>query len=347
MSGSAAGSPAVSIIMPVHNTGEILRDTIGHVLSQKWEDFELLLVDDGSTDGSSIICDEYQEADPRVRAFHKQNGGICSARNYGLERAHGEYVGFCDHDDVMMPNCLERCMEVLRETGTDMVRFRRRKELRSETGVRYNEPHAYREQTIDHMDWGSYSLVERLTGHGVWVGLYRREMLEENAIRYREQARYGYEDHIFLSECCAVAADAVLIPDLLYVWVCREERSTSMKADTEAIANRLESILLWARTDVASIKRLHAKPEDYRGRALSYLWHAIIEIDRIDMDYRGKRRGLDKFQIALESCFDGISREAWRMPRGQSIRDGVKNWCAAHGAVRAYHLIHEVMQLAI
>ena len=89
----------VSIIVPVYNTDKYLKRCIDSILSQKYTDFELLLIDDGSTDRSGAICDEYAKMDSRIRVFHKVNGGVSSARNLGLEHAQGEWVAFVDSDD--------------------------------------------------------------------------------------------------------------------------------------------------------------------------------------------------------------------------------------------------------
>ena len=97
-------SALVSIIVPVYNVEFFLRDCVESVLAQDYSCWELLLVDDGSIDDSSKICDEYSLKDDRIRVYHKQNGGLSSARNYGLERATGKYVIFFDSDDFWIQN---------------------------------------------------------------------------------------------------------------------------------------------------------------------------------------------------------------------------------------------------
>lgn len=106
----------VSIIVPVYNTDKYLKRCIDSILSQKYTDFELLLIDDGSTDRSGAICDEYAKMDSRIRVFHKVNGGVSSARNLGLEHAQGEWVAFVDSDDRVsafyLYNLLSHCSNV-------------------------------------------------------------------------------------------------------------------------------------------------------------------------------------------------------------------------------------------
>ena len=94
--------PIFSVIVPVYNTRQYLSRCLDSILNQRFSDFELLLVDDGSTDGSDVICDEFAKKDNRVRVFHKANCGVSSARNVGLDNAIGEWVCFVDSDDELM-----------------------------------------------------------------------------------------------------------------------------------------------------------------------------------------------------------------------------------------------------
>ena len=99
--------PVISIIVPVYNAEKYLHRCIDSILSQTFTDFELLLIDDGSTDSSSIICDDYLREDSRVRVFHKKNGGVSSARNMGLDNAKGKWITFVDSDDFISSNFCE------------------------------------------------------------------------------------------------------------------------------------------------------------------------------------------------------------------------------------------------
>ena len=95
--------PTISVIVPVYNVEKYLRCCVDSILAQTFTDIEVLLVDDGSTDGSGAICDEYAEKDSRVRVFHKENGGVSSARNLGLDEAIGKWIMFVDSDDMVAP----------------------------------------------------------------------------------------------------------------------------------------------------------------------------------------------------------------------------------------------------
>lgn len=99
--------PAISIIVPAYNTGKYIDLCIKSILNQTFTDFEVIIVDDGSTDDTSAICDKYAAEDPRIRVIHQKNGGVSAARNKGLDEARGEFVSFCDSDDYYHPQLLE------------------------------------------------------------------------------------------------------------------------------------------------------------------------------------------------------------------------------------------------
>ncbi len=107
----------ISIIIPVYNVEKYLDNGIRHVLNQTYRNLEVILVDDGSTDGSGQICDRYAKEDGRIRVIHKKNGGSSSARNCGLEAASGEYVGFLDADDYADETMYEVLYHTMAETG--------------------------------------------------------------------------------------------------------------------------------------------------------------------------------------------------------------------------------------
>ena len=97
-------STLISIIVPVFNVEKYLQKCIDSILAQDYFNFELILVDDGSRDSSSGICDEYARRDSRVRVIHQKNAGVSAARNTGLDTAHGEWIAFVDSDDWVLPN---------------------------------------------------------------------------------------------------------------------------------------------------------------------------------------------------------------------------------------------------
>ncbi|MDK2807491.1 MAG: hypothetical protein PWP24_222 [Clostridiales bacterium] len=112
---------SISIIVPVYNAQKYLYQCIDSILDQSFKSFELLLVDDGSTDLSGDICDEYAKSDSRVQVIHKQNGGNTSARRAGVNKAQGEYIGFVDSDDWIESDMYENLLKIARKTGANIV----------------------------------------------------------------------------------------------------------------------------------------------------------------------------------------------------------------------------------
>ena len=113
--------PILSIIVPVYKTEQYLSICVESILGQTHEDLELLLVDDGSPDRCGAICDDYAARDSRVKVIHKENGGVCSARNAGLDAAQGEYIAFVDSDDWIEPDMYTSMMKKVEDYGCDVV----------------------------------------------------------------------------------------------------------------------------------------------------------------------------------------------------------------------------------
>jgi glycosyltransferase involved in cell wall biosynthesis len=113
--------PIISVIMPIYNGEKWLLTSLKSLVDQTFKNFEILLIDDGSVDNSAKICKSFLEKESRARYFHKENGGVSSARNLGLEKALGKYVYFFDCDDVLASDALEFLVNLQKDTGADIV----------------------------------------------------------------------------------------------------------------------------------------------------------------------------------------------------------------------------------
>jgi len=116
-------TPLVSVLVAIYNVEKYLPQCIDSIISQTYHNLEIILVDDGSTDNSGKICDEYAAKDSRVKVIHKLNGGLVSARNAGLDVATGEYVGFVDGDDWIEPQTYQTALELLQQYQVDLVKW--------------------------------------------------------------------------------------------------------------------------------------------------------------------------------------------------------------------------------
>lgn len=115
----------ISVIVPVYNIEEYLPRCVKSIVNQSYKNLEILLVDDGSTDGTGALCDRLAETDSRIRVFHKENGGSSSARNLGIKEARGEFLAFVDSDDYIEPEMYERLMQGIINSGALMAQIGR------------------------------------------------------------------------------------------------------------------------------------------------------------------------------------------------------------------------------
>ena len=187
--------PTVSIIVPVYNAGDVLRRCVDSVLNQEYGDFELLLADDGSRDGSGALCDAYAAADPRVRVFHKENSGVSDTRNLCLEQARGRYLQFLDADDWITPDATKLLVRAMEEHGCDLVVsdfYRVVGERVSHKGDIDETQVLSREEYADHMMENPADFY-----YGVlWNKLYRRDLVERHGLRM-DPAISWCEDFMF------------------------------------------------------------------------------------------------------------------------------------------------------
>ena len=112
----------LSVVVPVYNVQAYLRQCIDSILGQTFQEIEIILVDDGSTDESAVICDEYAEADPRVKVFHQKNTGLVGARKKGVELSSSTYITFVDSDDFIEKESYNRAVDSMKE-GIDVICF--------------------------------------------------------------------------------------------------------------------------------------------------------------------------------------------------------------------------------
>lgn len=184
----------VSIIVPVYNVAPYLERCLASLTGQTYKNIEILLVDDGSTDASGTLCDVWQAKDGRIKAFHKTNGGLSDARNYGLERASGDYVCFIDSDDWLDLQFIEVMLGALVDTGSDIVECDYLSTDRSQP-IPDSTPTAYEYEVFAEKE----CFRRFLTNHffvSVCNKLYRRHILENQPFRkgaYHEDEYWTYK----------------------------------------------------------------------------------------------------------------------------------------------------------
>lgn len=162
----------ISVIVPVFNVAGYLPQCVDSILSQDYGNLEVILIDDGSTDGSGEICDRYAALDSRVRAIHQKNGGAAAAKNAGLRLATGEYLAFADSDDYLEPGAYGFLMKVLLENGADAVQGSFREVYRNRA-----EEQRISEETLEGYDY-LLRFPKDFSCALLWNKLYRRALFD-------------------------------------------------------------------------------------------------------------------------------------------------------------------------
>jgi glycosyltransferase involved in cell wall biosynthesis len=208
----------ISIVVPVYNAEEYLDRCLHSVLDQEFSSYEVILVDDGSTDASSLICDRYSSTDPRFVTLHQPNMGVSAARNAGINMAQGEYVMFLDADDALLPYALENMVESVR--GEDVVvggygvltcgvPSKEVKPVRS-FSYRGEEYRRFFEENIIR----NCELLD-----APWAKLFRTKAIRN--VRFNESLSYA-EDKLFVFEVLSKASSALTVPHAVYAYHKRE-----------------------------------------------------------------------------------------------------------------------------
>ena len=171
-------TPKISVIVPVYKAEAYLHRCLDSLLAQTFTDYEVLLVDDGSPDHSGEICDAYAARDSRIKVFHKENGGVSSARQYGMERAQGEYTIHADPDDWIEPDMLAELYREAIEENADMVICDFFENKKEEELYRVQKPSSLEPDAVLRQLLG-----QQLLG-ACWNKLLRRQLVQDFGIRF-------------------------------------------------------------------------------------------------------------------------------------------------------------------
>ena len=213
----------ISIIVPVYNVEQYIEEAVNSVVRQTYTDWELLLVNDGSTDQSLKLCREFEKLDSRIHVIDRENGGVSSARNAGLERARGEWVGFLDGDDWLEENCLETALSRV-DGDTDVVcwnywkntgdRQKKNKPI-DPPCMEFHEP----KELIKLVMFPQYALKTKGESfgeiRGVTTKIIRTRLLRNNHLRFDTKVKIG-EDALFSAKCFEHARKVVFMDEYLY-----------------------------------------------------------------------------------------------------------------------------------
>ena len=215
----------ISIIVPVYNVEKYLAECVDSITKQTYQNLEVILVDDGSTDRSGAICDQFARMDNRIIVIHQKNRGISASRNAGLQIATGDYIGFVDSDDVIHPQMYQWLIQAMKETDTD-VTICHELAFCEDTCV-FSQMTSFHIERIEDKRQVFMHFMDKWTGpiNFVWNKLYKRKLWE--GLRFKENIKM--EDMYIQPELMNRIERAVWIKEALYGY--RQRPGSTMNSD--------------------------------------------------------------------------------------------------------------------
>lgn len=242
--------PKLSIIVPIYNAAQYLHRCIDSILSQSFTDYELLLIDDGSADESSAICDEYAVKDARIRVFHKENGGVSSARNLGLDNAQGEWIYFVDADDEVLENTFEVLCAGIKFDADIVMGGLEKANNKGDILYRLSSPNGYLEKNDGILI--NYGLSKKCPGNWGWmtIRLFNNKIIQTYHIRFEKNITYNEDELFIVDYLCKCQGRTFCIPYVIYRYY---ESETSVMESTK---KRFNPALLTSFDSFVRMKRL-------------------------------------------------------------------------------------------
>ncbi len=282
----------ISVIVAIYNMEDYLERCIQSILNQTYDNLEILLVDDGSTDGTGRSCKKYQEKDSRIVWCHKENGGVSDARNYGIAKAHGEFIAFVDPDDWLEEAFFENLITQLKENNADIACV----------GFDYvNENSSWLpDYQIKNVKMKQKQCLQRLcenkwfTSH-LWNKLYRRKVFENIRFPYGE----NYEDISVMHELIKNASVIVCSNKILYHYFMRSESIIHVKS----AKNEMDNFRAYCRR-LKAVKGIYLKCRVMKCCAWS--GYHILFLSNNQFDKNDYDEVLNFWKDNKQICFLGI-----------------------------------------
>ena len=299
----------VSIIVPVYNCERYLKRCVDSILAQTFPDIEVILVDDGSPDGSGAICDEYAKRDERVVVIHKENGGVSSARNMGLDRASGQYIMFCDSDDCVSPEWVEKLYHLVSRAEVDWA-FCGYQRISSEDGKAiFKRPiQGFPEIVPRKTFWQLRNIF-----HSLWNKIFKKEIIDKFGIRLDERRSYS-EDFLFNLEYLKSCTRSIgLCEEMLYYYTIGKNDSLTHCFHAQIWEQEKESMnILREAINDCGIKFPDIEKEYYT----SYASVVVCAINTINME-ENPEKGLKRYLKCYEILHSDECRKAFS--KGQIV----------------------------
>lgn len=229
----------ISVIIPVYNVEKYLNRCLKTVVEQTLKEIEIILIDDGSNDSSLKICQQYKNNDSRIKIFSKKNEGLGLTRNYGINKASGEYIAFLDSDDYIELDFYEKLYKNIKKNNTDAV-FGNIKLCTKNGQIRQNDVIPFKNKIVtakkyiynllhvpDKLEYG-----KKYMGMCVWRALYKRKIIEKNQIKFESERKYISEDILFNIDFC-MASNKISFVENAYYYYCYNNGSLTKTYRTD------------------------------------------------------------------------------------------------------------------
>ncbi len=336
----------ISVIVPIYNCEKYLEQCIKSILSQTYSNLEILLIDDGSPDRCPQICDAYAEADKRVKAFHKPNGGASSARNMGLDHAVGDYICFVDSDDILPENAISdlwkgiasnRCQYAAGICG-----------ILNSVKVKNNIP---AEKIIDYTE-NPMELLDYITQSGSYspyAKIYDACVIQKHGLRYDENLKCS-EDALFIRRYLSYCTRIALIPAIVYRYNTDNDESLSKKFYPDFCfyyAKKMEALEeLTQRLPISeSAKRNFIFDRAVHGLYIS-IHHYLIHCGEKEHAILLIGKAIDVLGKWVEAKGESVSHKKWwgRYAHAVQTHDAERIRCTAQKEIKLGNMVHRLKQ---
>lgn len=265
----------ISVVVPIYNAERCLSRCVESLLCQTYRDFEVILIDDGSHDGSASICERYCLADSRVRYHRQANQGVSAARNKGIELAHGDYVAFVDADDYVDQNFLKTFAEVVQKERTDLC-------IQGYKCTEFGDcvmPHSHETEWDEICQKAMILNDNHLLGY-VWNKLFRKDIILTNHIQFNRKASLR-EDLLFVLQYLPHCKDLVVLPNIGYHYCDTGFHSYSFSAFNKSLDLTIDYF-----------SKIDCLPDDVRKYWMTHEYWLSLYV--IHVLYKEKHRRADR-----------------------------------------------------
>lgn len=286
--------PKVSIIVPVYKAEKFLHRCVDSILAQTFTDWECILVDDGSPDGSGAICDEYAAKDARIKVIHKENGGVSSARNNGLSRAEGEWVTFVDSDDRLEGEIIGLIDQS--QYMDELLVFDIIKEYDNQSVIEHIKPQVLYNRSFDKF---LYKFINKTTFLAPWAKFFKMCIIKKYNIRFDEEIKWA-EDRLFNITYLSHIKSIKFLGKGNYVYVEPSASDTIMKYHITP------NMLIKLRD---SIKKTIDNMSDVKHMSKTYtlLWLTMEKICILDKNFSEEdRKSFYRGNFTFQSLVDNV-----------------------------------------